>query len=50
MAILVSDKINFREKKITRDTKGYYKGLKGQSTKKTIILNLYALSKRAAKR
>ena len=35
VTILLSDKVDFRAKKITRDKEGHYMGWKGQLTKKT---------------
>lgn len=46
--MLISDKVNFRAKKITRDKKGNYTMMKGSIQQKYItILNVYTLSSRA---
>ena len=42
-AILISDKINFKIKKITRDKEGHYIMIKGSSQEEYIaIVNIYA--------
>ena len=43
IAILISDKIDLKVKKITRDKEGYYKMIKGSIQEEDIkILNIYA--------
>ena len=43
VAILLSDKIDLKVKKITRDKEGYYKMIKGSIQEEDIkILNIYA--------
>ena len=43
MGILISDKIDLKVKKITRDKEGYYKMIKGSIQEEDIkILNIYA--------
>ena len=43
VAILISDKIDLKVKKITRDKEGYYKMIKGSIQEEDIkILNIYA--------
>lgn len=50
MAILTSDKVDLRIKKITRDREwALCIKKKGQSNKKTAILNVYASNNRVAK-
>ena len=50
MAILISDKIDFKIKKITRDKDGYYIVIKGTIHQEDIIfINKYAPKKEASK-
>ena len=42
IAILISDKIDLKIKKITRDKEGHYIMIKGSIQKEDIIINIYA--------
>ena len=49
VAILISDKINFKIKTITRDTEGHYRMIKGSIQEEDItIVNIYAPNIRAS--
>lgn len=47
--ILISDEVNFRTKKITRDREGHYIMVKGSIYKGDTILNVYAPNNIVAK-
>lgn len=50
MAIVMSDKVDFKTGSITRDKEGYFITMKGPSQKKDItIINMYAHNNRASK-
>ena len=44
VAILITDKIDFKIKTITRDTEGHYIMIKGSIQEDIIIVNIYALN------
>ena len=49
VAILMSDKIDFKIKTVTRDKKGQYKMIKGSTQRDITIVNIYVPTIRAPK-